>query len=85
MKKVEVSFNYKSQSIYVFANYYSGCDATTEEPAEEPTFEIIELNIGKTEFDSVEDLAEHLDVNETELDKIILKQIQNNLEYGKYF
>lgn len=85
MKKVQVSFNYKGQNIYVLANYYKGYPATLEEPGALPSYEIIELYIGKTEFDSVEDLAEYLNCDLDKLEDIILENLENNLDYGKHF
>jgi Mor family transcriptional regulator len=85
MKKVQIYFNHKGQNIYVLANYYKGCPATLEEPAEEPSFDLLDLHIGKIEFDSVEDLSEHLECTEEEIYNLILFHIQDYLNNGQYF
>lgn len=84
MKKVQVSFDYKGQNIYVFANYYDGCPANLEEPAEEHGIDILELFIGKTEFESTEDLALHLGCTEEEIYNLITLHINEYLN-NEYF
>lgn len=85
MKKVQISFDFNGHGIYVLANYYKGCDATLEEPAEEPSFDIIELSIKKNEFESIEDLSIFLGCTEDTLNNIILSHIQDYLNNEQYF
>lgn len=82
---ISASFTYNNHKIFIMVDYYKGYPATLEEPGALPSYEIIELYIGKTEFDSVEDLAEYLNCDLDKLEDIILENLENNLDYGKHF
>lgn len=71
-------------NITVEAIFYKGYCETLEEPALDDSFEYQRISIGETEYEP-EELADLLEITETELDKILYKKLKSQMEYDEKY
>ncbi len=71
-------------TITVEAIFYKGYCETLEEPALDDSFEYQRLSIGETEYEP-EELADILEITETELDKILYQKLKSQMEYDEKY
>lgn len=71
-------------NITVEAIFYKGYCETLEEPALDDTFEYQRISIGETEYDP-EELADLLEITETELDKILYQKLKSQMDYDEKY
>jgi hypothetical protein len=83
---IKTTFKFNGHYITVEAIHYKGYPATLEEPGEGDNFEIANIIINKQEFESIEELAEFLNMDATETDIIIETNLKNEMyENGDHF
>jgi hypothetical protein len=83
---IETTIRFRNHSIQVVAEHHEGYSATLEEPGLDEQFDIISLVIKETEYEP-EELAELLEMTETELDEFLFLRLKQQMEYekDKYF
>jgi hypothetical protein len=81
---IHTTFRRGQFNITVEAIFYKGYCETLEEPALDDSFEYQRLSIDETEYEP-EELADLLEITETELDKILYQKLKQQMEYDEKY
>ena len=81
---IHTTFRRGQFTITVEAIFYKGYCITLEEPALDDSFEYQRLSIGETEYEP-EELADLLEITESELDKILYQKLKQQMEYDEKY
>jgi hypothetical protein len=81
---IHTTFRRGQYTITVEAIFYKGYSETLEDPGLDDSFEYQRLSIGETEYEP-EELADLLEITETELDKILYQKLKQQMEYDEKY
>ena len=81
---IHTTFRRGQFTITVEAIFYKGYCETLEEPGLDDTFEYQRISIDETEYEP-EELANLLEITESELDKILYQKLKQQIDYDEKY